>query len=43
MGYMRGEGRTQTYLLPETIDDDIGEANPVRFLDALVEPLDLEQ
>jgi transposase len=41
-GYMRGEGRNQAYLLPETIDDDSGEANPVRFLDAFVEPLDLE-
>jgi hypothetical protein len=43
MGYIRGEGRNQTYLLPETIDDDSGEANPVRFLDAFVEQLDLEQ
>lgn len=43
MGYIRGEGRNQTYLLPEAIDDYIGEANPVRFLDAFVEQLDLEQ
>jgi transposase len=43
MGYMRGESRNQTSLLPETIDDYIGEANPVRFLDAFVEQLDLEQ
>jgi transposase len=43
MGYIRGEGRNQTYLLPETIDDYIGEENPVRFLDAFVEQLDLEQ
>jgi hypothetical protein len=42
MGYMRGEGRNQTYLLPETIDDDIGAENSVRFLDAFVEQLDLE-
>jgi transposase len=42
MGDMRGEGRNQTYLLPEAIDDDIGAANPVRCLDAFVEPLDLE-
>jgi hypothetical protein len=43
MGYMRGEGRNQTAWLPESLDDDLGEANPVRCLDALVEPLDLEQ
>jgi transposase len=43
MGYIRGEGRHQTYLLPEAIDEYIGEENPVRFLDAFVEQLDLEQ
>jgi transposase len=43
MGYIRGESRDQMYLLPETIDDYIGEDNPVRFLDAFVERLDLEQ
>jgi hypothetical protein len=42
MGYMRGEGRHQTYLLPETMDDDIGEENPVRFWAAFVAQLDLE-
>ena len=42
MGYMRGEGRNQTSLQPETIDDYLGEANPVRFLDAFVEQLDVE-
>jgi hypothetical protein len=43
MGDMRGEGRNQTALLPETIDDDIGEATPVRFLEACGAQLDLEQ
>src|ERR671922_98759 len=43
MGYIRGEGRSQMYLLPETIDDYIGEEHPVRFLDAFVKQLDLEQ
>lgn len=43
MGYIRGEGRSQMYLLPETIDDYIGEENPVRFLDAFVKRLNLEQ
>lgn len=42
MGYIRAEGRNQTYLPPETIDEYIGEENPVRFLDAFVEQLDLE-
>jgi transposase len=43
MGYICGESRNQIYLLPETIDDYIGEDNPVRFLDAFVEKLDLEK
>jgi transposase len=43
MGYMRGEGRHQTCLLPATIDDDLGAENPVRFLEACVEQLDLER
>jgi transposase len=43
MGYIGGESRNQRYLLPETIDDYIGADNPVRFVDAFVEKLDLEQ
>jgi transposase len=43
MGYSRGEGRNQTCWLPESLDDDSGAANPVRFLDAFGEPLDLER
>jgi transposase len=41
MGYIGGEN--QRDLLPETIDDYIGEDNPVRFVDAFVEKLDLEE
>jgi len=41
MGYISGESRNQIYLLPETVDDYIGEDNPVRFLDAFVDKLDL--
>ena len=41
MGYIRGESREQVYLLPEAIDDYVGTDNPVRFLDAFVEQLDL--
>jgi hypothetical protein len=42
LGYMRGEGRSQMYLLPATIDADSGEATPVHCLDAFVKQLDLE-
>jgi len=41
MGYIRGESREQVYLLPEAIDVYVGTDNPVRFLDAFVEQLDL--
>lgn len=41
MSYIRGESRQQVYLLPEAIDDYVGAENPVRFLDAFVEQLDL--
>ena len=41
MGYIRGESREQMSLLPEAIDDYIGEENPVRFLDVFVEKLRL--
>src|SRR5262245_28425221 len=41
MSYIRGESREQLYLLPETIDDYVGAENPVRFLDAFVDQLDL--
>jgi transposase len=41
MGYISGESRNQIYLLPESVDDYIGEDNPVRFLDAFVDKLEL--
>ena len=43
MGYIRGESREQISLLPEAIDDYIGEENPVRFLDVFVEKLGLSE
>lgn len=43
MSYIQGESRNQRYLMPGTIDDYIGEENPVRFLDAFVEQLDLKE
>jgi transposase len=41
MGYISGVGRSQQVLFPEAIDDYITADNPVRFLDAFVESLDL--
>ena len=35
MGYIGGESRNQRYLLPEAINDCIGEDNPVRFVDKI--------
>jgi transposase len=42
MRYIEGHCRTQQLLLPEVIDDYVTEENPVRFIDAYVESLDLE-
>jgi transposase len=42
MRYLEGHCRTQPLLLPDVIDDYVTEENPVRFIDAYVESLDLE-
>ena len=42
MGYIRGMNRDQVVLFPDIIDDYIEEHNPVRFIDAYVESLDLK-
>ena len=39
--YVEGRDRSQTALLPETLDDYVGEDNPVRAVDAFVAELDL--
>ena len=39
--YVEGGGRFQVTLLPEALDDYVGEDNPVRAVDAFVEELDL--
>ena len=39
--FIEGESRTQSTLLPETLDDYIAEANPVRVVDVFVDELDL--
>jgi hypothetical protein len=41
--FIKGECRTQTTLLPESIDDYITDTNPVRIVDAFVDELDLGQ
>jgi transposase len=40
--YIEGQDRQQVTLLPECLDDYIGEDNPVRVVDAFVEELDLQ-
>ncbi len=39
--FIEGEDRSQVTLLPECLDDYIGEDNPVRVVDAFVDELDL--
>jgi transposase len=41
MTHISGFGRSQLLLLPEAIDDYVGPDNPVRFIDAFVDGLDL--
>jgi len=41
--FIEGEDRSQVTLLPECLDDYIGEDNPVRVVDAFVEELDLRE
>jgi transposase len=43
MSYIEGYCRTQRLLLPDLLDDYITEENPVRFIDAYVESLELER
>ena len=43
MAPIEGVNRSQTLLLPEAVDDYGGADNPVRFIDAFVDELDLEK
>ncbi|MFZ5986345.1 MAG: transposase [Bacillota bacterium] len=43
MKYIQGQDRHQLTLLPDCIEDYIGEENPVRVIDAFVESLDLKE
>ena len=40
-GFIEGENRTQSTLLPDCLDDYIAEDNPVRVIDVFVDELDL--
>jgi transposase len=41
MGYIHGANRHEVIFFPERLDDYIAEDNPVRFIDAFVDELDL--
>ena len=41
-GYIAGTDRKQSVLFPDMIDDYITPDNPVRFIDAFVDALDLK-
>ncbi len=43
MPHIAGHDRCQTLLLPEALDDYVGPDNPVRFIDAFVDGLDLTE
>ncbi|MDX7949746.1 IS1182 family transposase [Lichenihabitans sp. Uapishka_5] len=42
MAHLAGSDRSQLMLLPETVDDYVGPDNPVRFIEAFVDQLDLQ-
>ncbi len=41
--FIQGDSRTQSTLLPETLDDYIADTNPVRVVDVFVDELDLSK
>ena len=41
--FVEGEDRSQSLLLPESLDDYVGEDNPVRVIEAFIEALDLSE
>lgn len=43
MKYIAGESRYQKILLPDCIEDYVGEGNPVRVVDAFVDQLDMDE
>ena len=43
MGYISGESREQITMFPEVVDDYITRDNPVRFIEAFVDGLDIAE
>jgi transposase len=43
MDYIEGANHSQLILLPQSLDEYISKDNPVRFIDAFVESLDLKE
>lgn len=43
MTYLKGHDRGQIIMLPDCIDDLIGQDNPVRVIDAFIDGLDMEE
>jgi len=43
MNYLQGESRNQELLLPERLEDYVEESNPVRFIEAFVDRLDMAE
>ncbi len=41
--FIEGDDRTQSILFPASLDEYVGENNPVRVIDAFVDALDLEE
>src|SRR5215213_10294344 len=41
MAHISGSDRSQLLLLPEAVDDYVGEDHPVRFIEAFINGLDL--
>ena len=42
-GYVEGWNRSQSFLLPESVNDYVGEDNPVRIVDVFVDELNLAE
>ena len=42
MSFVEGVNRDQLIMFPESLDEYIGEGNPVRFIDAYVDSLELQ-
>jgi hypothetical protein len=41
--FVQGDNRTQSFLLPEALDDYVTDTNPVRVVDVFVDELDLRK